>query len=166
MKKLAFTVPELVIAIAFLALIVLAVFLAANPLEKANIERDDKLRRVAEELQVELEGYYITEGRFPWAPALGTSSAAPALAWTKADSPEIEVCKDDACRELWVSKGAQAQDPVYVCFSPLSKKGRDKVGQLIRISPGSHLPPSGMPEECPDGVTWVGADVCYLCITR
>lgn len=169
----AFTLLELLIALAFLTIVAFTVVAAVNPAERANQERDERLLRSAEKIAVSIESFFIKEGRYPWSDDLGLDNPASAIAWTSVKSGAIGLCGDKDCQEegeienddFLVAKGV-SDAPLYVCFAPFSRENKDKTGPLIRISPGSDLPPSGMPEECPSTVTWKGEDVCYLCVKR
>lgn len=188
MQKLGFTVIELVFAFSFLAILASVVVFSINPLELAGRRSDEHLGKLAKQLARALEGFYVAEGRYPWSDDFASVSPAPPLPWTPAVSAEIGICADSGCSKagelveaellaaeaiessLWpkilVGKGGQPRDPVYACFVPLSGQERKRVGSLVRIKQGAFLPVSGVSEPCSSEVTWVGADVCYLCVVK
>lgn len=96
-RQTGFSIIELVLAISFLALLVLSVIFAVNPLERAKVEADAQLKDRAENLLGAINQFYVAEGRLPWADDLGSSSPLPGLSWTSAFSPEVGICADKDC---------------------------------------------------------------------
>lgn len=200
--KQGFSVIELVIAIAFLALLAVSVIFAINPLERAKVEIDNKLKDRAEDLLAAINQFYIAEGRLPWADDFGSDTPLPGLSWRSVLSPEVGICKDAKCTEagelvttnklgqgfvadiekgvkadsfyakvsapstLFIAKGREPKDPIYVCYLPQSETLRRATGKLYRITPGEPIPPSGIPEDCPLSVTWDKDDVCWGCVLK
>lgn len=96
-RPAGFSVVELVIAIGLLGLLVVSVILAVNPLERAKIEADSRLKDRAENLLGAIDQFYVAEGRLPWADDLGSSSPLPGIPWTSVFSPEVGICGDKDC---------------------------------------------------------------------
>lgn len=68
--------------------------------------------------------------------------------------------------ELYIGKGSNPQDKVYVCFLPSSEKIRQSLGSLYKVTPGSPLPYSGVPDNCSSSTTWKEDDVCFSCASN
>lgn len=187
-----FALIELVVAIALLGLLGFAIIFAVNPVERAKVKRDEAIREDTQRVVQSIAEFYVSEGRLPWADDLGSNTPSPGLAWTLASSPEVGIC-GTSCEEggelilegklsggfnqsnaitgtqedpLYVAKSKEPSDPVYVCYLPQSETVRRATGGLHRITPGTEIPPSGTPEECPLAVSWTGNDVCYACVTK
>lgn len=184
---------ELVFVIAFIGLIVAALVFSFDPLERARVARDERLRTDAQTMVNALANYFVAAGRAPWQDDFGSDFPFPALSWTTVDAPEIGVCKDKSCTEggeliekekldkifrlrgsvrgspqdiLYIGKGNNARDPVYACFIPNSNKQRERVTELFIIEKGKNLPPAGRPEVCTENVTWQKEDFCYVCVAK
>lgn len=202
MSRKGFSLIELVIAIGFLAFLVLSVILAINPLERAKVEADTQLKDRAENLLSAINQFYVAEGRLPWADDFGSSSPLPGISWTSVFSPEVGICGDKDCTTggelittnklspgaiaefkgevsidkiyaklkatsaLFIAKGKEPKDPVYVCYLPQSETIRRATGKLYKVAEGSPMPASGVPEDCPLSVTWTKDDVCWACVSR
>lgn len=193
MQKYAFATYELVFIIAFVGLIVAALVFSFDPLERARVARDERLRTDAQTLINALADYFVASGRAPWQDDFGSDSPFPALSWTAVDAPEVGVCKTKDCSEggeliekekldkvfrlrgsvrgnpndiLYVGKGNNSRDPVYACFIPNSNKQREKVTELYQLERGKNLSPSGVPQTCTENVTWEKDDVCWLCVAK
>lgn len=80
-KKLGFTMIELLIVIAVLGVLAVAVLSAINPIEQINRGKDTGSRSDAEQLLSAIDRYYTTQGVYPWQE---DSAAEDALAWTAA----------------------------------------------------------------------------------
>lgn len=74
--------------------------------------------------------------------------------------------KISAVANLYIATSKESKDPIYVCYLPQSEKVRKATGKLYRIQPGTQIPPSGSPQECPLFVSWEGDDVCYACVSK
>ncbi len=81
MKKLGFTMIELLIVIAVLGVLAVAVLSAINPIEQINRGKDTGSRSDAEQLLSAIDRYYTTQGVYPWQE---DSDAPDELAWTTA----------------------------------------------------------------------------------
>lgn len=184
---------ELVFVIAFIGLIVSALVFSFDPLERARVARDERLRADSMTVVNALTDYFVAAGRAPWQDDFGSDSPYPALSWTPVNAPEVGVCKTKDCSEggeliekeklekvfwlrgsvrgspndiLYIGKGNNARDPVFACFIPNSNKQREKMTELYQLERGKNLPPAGRPEVCTENVTWQEEDVCYVCMAK
>ena len=186
-----FSLVELVTGIGLLAIVVLAIILQMNPLEKANSRRDTRLRYDAGILLQAINAFYDQENRLPWSDDFGSLEPRPGLAWTPAKEPQVGVCKESSCRTggdlvekykldlsfsqggsvnatpedtLIVGKGKAAGDKVFVCFLPNSKEERENFDQLYSIELDVPITSRGTPLNCSDKVSWKETDICYICL--
>lgn len=190
MSKNGFSVIELVVAIGFLGLLAASVILAVNPVERAKVAQDDKVKDEASWVAESITEFYIAKGRLPWADDLGSAGSTPPLSWRSVSSPEVGVCSDGSCGgggelisegklpggffttksvrdgQLYIAKGSQASDKTYVCYLPQSDTVRKATGKLYRIKQGEQIPPSGLPDDCSLSPTWSGEDICYFCVAE
>lgn len=188
--KSGFSVIELIVAIGLLGLLAASVILAINPVERAKVAQDDKVKDEASWVAESITEFYIAKGRLPWADDLGSAGPTPPLSWRSVASPEVGVCSDQTCgsggelitegklpggffttksvrdSQLYIAKGSQASDKTYVCYVPQSDTVRKATGKLYKIKQGEQIPPSGVPDDCPLSPTWTGEDVCYSCISK
>lgn len=65
-KKLGFTMIELLIVIAVLGILAVAVLAAINPIEQINRGRDTGSRSDAEQLISAVDRFYASQGYYPW----------------------------------------------------------------------------------------------------
>lgn len=65
-KKLGFTMIELLIVIAVLGILAVAVLASINPIEQINRGRDTGSRSDAEQLISAIDRYYAAKGYYPW----------------------------------------------------------------------------------------------------
>lgn len=72
-KKLGFTMIELLIVIAVLGILAVAVLASINPIEQINRGRDTGSRSDAEQLISAIDRYYAAKGYYPW---MGTGTSA------------------------------------------------------------------------------------------
>ncbi len=66
-RRLGFTMIELLIVIAVLGILAVAVLAAINPIEQINRGRDTGSRSDAEQLLSAIDRYYAGKGYYPWA---------------------------------------------------------------------------------------------------
>lgn len=66
LRKLGFTMIELLIVIAVLGILAVAVLSAINPIEQINRGRDTGSRGDAEQLLSAIDRYYASQGIYPW----------------------------------------------------------------------------------------------------
>lgn len=187
-----FAIIELIFVIAFLALIAAAVIFVVDPLERARQEGDRRMRADGASIVQAVNVYLTSSGRLPWAQKLDGSVAVPGLAWTKVTYPEVGVCGDKSCSEggvlvktgalgasflsrrwvtqdshgVYIAKGKNPQDSIFVCFVPESHETRKSTGSLYVLEEGKSIPPSGLPTACSDDVSWHDDDVCYVCVAK
>lgn len=74
MKK-AFTLVELLIVIALIAILSVAVLATINPIEQTNKARDAKFKNDAAEVLSAYERYFASLNKYPWNESVGTSAA-------------------------------------------------------------------------------------------
>ena len=66
LRKLGFTMIELLIVIAVLGILAVAVLAAINPIEQINRGRDTGSRSDAEQLLSAIDRFYASQGYYPW----------------------------------------------------------------------------------------------------
>jgi prepilin-type N-terminal cleavage/methylation domain-containing protein len=74
LKKLGFTMIELLIVIAVLGILAVAVLSAINPIEQINRGKDTGSRSDAEQLLSGVDRYYAGKGFYPWMTAEDTTN--------------------------------------------------------------------------------------------
>jgi prepilin-type N-terminal cleavage/methylation domain-containing protein len=156
LRKLGFTMIELLIVIAVLGILAVAVLAAINPIEQINRGRDTGSRSDAEQLLSAIDRYYAGKGFYPWsdgASSLNTSTfGSDPDALISLDSADITIGDDDLPLLNNVSSGGSAEvkesfitritDPgynhlgiynngvtsssTYVCFLPKSASFREE----------------------------------------
>lgn len=155
-RRLGFTMIELLIVIAVLGILAVAVLAAINPIEQINRGRDTGSRSDAEQLLSAIDRYYAGKGYYPWADGASSLNTSTFGSGTDAliplDSAAITI-GDDALPILTnVSSGGSAEvkesfitritDPgynflqiynngvtsssTYVCFTPKSASFREE----------------------------------------
>lgn len=176
MKRFGFSTLELAFAIAFAAVIVAALVLVADPLERARQERDLRVSNDSTTFLSAINQYFLARGQFPWAPEVG-------IRWTQIDQSTVSLEKliesgslpqdfisrrtiVDPKDRFYVAKGTKVSDPVFACFVPESEKQRMRTGELYKIDTKSNFPQTGILPSCPSNVTWQEEDVCYICFSR
>ncbi len=70
-----FTLVELLIVIALIAILSVAVLATINPIEQTNKARDAKFRNDAAEVLAALERYYASQNAYPWNTGVGETIA-------------------------------------------------------------------------------------------
>jgi len=71
--KRAFTLVELLIVIALIAILSVAVLATINPIEQTNKARDAKFKNNAAEVLGAYERYYASQNTYPWNNGVGTT---------------------------------------------------------------------------------------------
>jgi len=66
LKNLGFTLVELLIVIALIAILSVAVLATINPIEQANKARDAKFKNDAAEVMNAYERFYASQNKYPW----------------------------------------------------------------------------------------------------
>lgn len=177
-----YTAARLAFAVAFLSLILAAVYLHYNPLEKAKQEKDEKRARYAQNLLQAVSGFYQQKGRLPWADDLASGKPALQLKFTKVNDAIVGICGDSKCTKsgklaergglypipreadnMFIAKGTASADPVYVCFLPDSDSVRAKTGNLYSIERYKNQTFTGDLPLCRDGVNWED-EYCFVCL--
>lgn len=184
-------VLELIMGIVLLAVVVLAMIIQLNPLERARERRDERLRADSTALITAIENFYKDEGRLPWSDDFGGNEITPGLPWVTVRKAEVGVCSEESCRKagelvttnkldpaffsgssvnapledtLYVGKGKGANDKVFVCFLPDSEKERTNFEDLYSIDFEFGITSRGAPLKCLSEVSWKEGDVCHTCL--
>ena len=95
MKQKAFTLVELLIVIALIAILSVAVLSTINPIEQSNKARDSRVQNDAAEVLNAYERYYSTKQKYPWeefADAIGANDEVV----LRSDTYGFGVCSDAA----------------------------------------------------------------------
>lgn len=74
-NKTGFTLVELLIVIALIAILSVAVLATINPIEQSNKARDAKFKNDAAEVLSAYERYYASQNNYPWNNGIGTTVA-------------------------------------------------------------------------------------------
>lgn len=166
LRKLGFTMIELLIVIAVLGILAVAVLAAINPIEQINRGRDTGSRSDSEQLLSAVDRFYASQGYYPWQTGAGDVTHA-ALTWTQvtdalpADTatpavPIMEKLSTGGTSELKTSfvtrvtaatsnplyiynRGTQG-DSTYVCFLPKSGAFAEEATNRCVDTNGSGLP--------------------------
>ena len=180
-KKLGFTMIELLIVIAVLGVLAVAVLSAINPIEQINRGKDTGSRSDAEQLLSAIDRYYTTQGVYPWQ---ADSAASDILGWTPAvdvqDATPVTMMSKLASttgaaeiKQSFVTRISNANynslymyfrgnngDSTYVCFKPDSGAFALEAATRCNGVGGAGLPTDLQP---------VAATVCatgeeYICL--
>lgn len=164
-KKLGFTMIELLIVIAVLGILAVAVLAAINPIEQINRGRDTGSRSDAEQTLSAIDRFYASQGYYPWrigandVEADGTSG----VVWTDlnsiADSNSVALLdklstggtaeiktsfvtrvSNATYNALYVYNRGEQGDSTYVCFVPKSGAFAEEASTRCVDSDGSGLP--------------------------
>lgn len=184
LRKLGFTMIELLIVIAVLGILAVAVLAAINPIEQINRGRDTGSRSDAEQLLSAIDRFYASQGYYPWQTG-ATDTASEDLAWTAAPTivdlgtenmlaklstggtaeiktSFVERVSDATYNTLYVYNQGTQGDSTYVCFLPKSGSFAEEASTRCVDTDGS-----GMPDDM-DAAT--KAQVCgdaedkYICL--
>lgn len=95
LKRLGFTMIELLIVIAVLGILAVAVLSAINPIEQINRGKDTGSRSDAEQLVSAIDRYYASKGYYPWALSADSDNTATFVTgsdvMTELNSATVEV---------------------------------------------------------------------------
>ncbi len=184
LRKLGFTMIELLIVIAVLGILAVAVLAAINPIEQINRGRDTGSRSDAEQLLSAIDRFYASQGYYPWQFAADDTAHEP-LAWTEAplvtdvidvsvpgDTAELMLEKlstggtseiktsfvtrisDSGYNSLHVFNNGDQGDSTYICFLP--KSGSFAEEATLRCG----TPSGGIYTSLPADLQPVGDEVC------
>lgn len=155
-----FTLVELLIVIALIAILSVAVLATINPIEQTNKARDAQYKNDAAEVLSAFERYYASKNEYPW--GIPSSVGATILPSNNASFGVIDANSDPngtliSTSELKSSFGGKAPftanigssspnmmyvfnngtDSNYVCFVPIARANRSKYGDLRCLGPAS-----------------------------
>lgn len=184
LRKLGFTMIELLIVIAVLGILAVAVLAAINPIEQINRGRDTGSRSDAEQLLSAIDRFYASQGYYPWQFSADNSANEP-LAWTEAplvtdvidisvpgDAAELMLAKlstggtseiktsfvtrisESDYNTLYVYNRGTQGDSTYICFEP--KSGSFAEEATLRCGTAS----GGVYTSLPEDLQEVGDEVC------
>lgn len=101
MRSRGIYTPSIIFSILFLCLILVAIFLIVEPLEKIAQYKDNKLTSISEELLDGIKKYESEKGKLPWSDDLGRPGPSIPLSWVPSFSSQVGLCKDNIeCLEL------------------------------------------------------------------
>lgn len=177
---------DVLVIFGFLLLMALTVIFTLDPLEKQKEKRDVSLKNAASKILSAIENSVQKKGRLPWSDSFASDNPYPALAWTRANSSEIGVCKDKDCllqgelvkqnfldaslldkmvEEIYLGKGSAPKDSIFACFIPSSKKERKKVGELYHVEVKNPLSPTN-PSSCEENLDFDKDNPCQYCLQQ
>lgn len=150
-RKKGFTLVELLIVIALIAILSVAVLATINPIEQSNKARDAKFKNDAAEVLNALERYYTSQATYPWNSSdvgVGTTVAWGTVVAVGSTDPRFGVLGVGGSEGVLIStselKGAfmgkepfdspqpqdrmyiyhNGEDSNYVCFVPKANANR------------------------------------------
>jgi len=171
LKKLGFTMIELLIVIAVLGILAVAVLSAINPIEQINRGKDTGSRSDVEQLLSATERFYAAKGWYPW--MVGETVAGgntPVVTPIKLvtdvndnDSPAVNMLtklstggtsevktsfttrlSSATYNPLYLYSNGDLGDSVYICFNPKSASFREEAVTRCGVA-GAGLPPDLLP---------------------
>lgn len=182
-KRLGFTMIELLIVIAVLGILAVAVLAAINPIEQINRGRDTGSRSDAEQLLSAIDRFYASQGYYPWQTGATDVDGEP-LAWTDVsdvvdagDESLLDKLSEGGTAEIKTSfvtritdstyntlfaynRGTQG-DSTYICFLPKSGAFLEEATTRCVDTDGS-----GLPEDLSGIATTICGDTTdkYICL--
>ncbi len=115
-KKLGFTLVELLIVIALIGILSVAVLATINPIEQANKARDARVQNDAAEVMNAYERYYASLQTYPWTYFIGGTQLEDADEVTlRSDTYGFSICSGAA--NVAGLQGADATDAAAGCSS-------------------------------------------------
>lgn len=192
MRETGIVTTPLVFAVAFLALIVVAIFIIVDPLERVAQAKDEQLSSTSQAIVDSIKKYQDATGKLPWSDDVGSTKSFAPFPWVASYNPAVGVCQtgvectsggelveskflDESFiksrvvykpwKEIYISRAPSAQDAVNACFVPSSQKVRQQTASLFRIDLKQSPIPSKL-QRCDDNVTWFEEDVCWKCISK
>ena len=171
LKKLGFTMIELLIVIAVLGILAVAVLSAINPIEQINRGKDTGSRSDAEQLLSAIERFYAAKGWYPWmisetiagtntpvvtpiklVTAVKDPASSPAPILTKLSTGGTSEVKTSfttrlssaTYNPLYLYSNGDLGDSVYICFKPKSSSFNEEALTRCGVD-GAGLPPDLLP---------------------
>src|SRR3989339_1074342 len=183
LRKLGFTMIELLIVIAVLGILAVAVLAAINPIEQINRGKDTGTRSDAEQLLSAVDRYYAGRGYYPW--MADNESENLAAAWVELQgtaTTTIAVGADgedmlanlssggtSEVKESFITRiinaeqttplrifneGSLSSDSTYICFTPKSASFREEAWKRCSDDGVARALPGDFPPlACPAGGT-------------
>lgn len=115
-----FTLVELLIVIALIAILSVAVLATINPIEQANKARDSRVQNDAAEVMNAYERYYASNNNYPWMAFADGNAGAPVVPYTltdavllRSDTYGFGICSGAASNAALL--GAAASDRAVDC---------------------------------------------------
>lgn len=160
MLKRGFTLIELLIVIAVLGILAVAVLSAINPIEQINRSRDTGSRSDSEQLLSAIDRFYATQSYYPWQTGPGDTAGMP-VSWTKVTSSNppnmftnlsesgttgtgelktafVSRVTGATYNSLFIYKGSDDANSVYVCFKPLSNSFQTEAQARCAAAPSDY----------------------------
>ena len=108
--KNGFTLVELLIVIALIAILSVAVLATINPIEQTNKARDSRVQNDAAEVLNAYERYYASKQAYPWEEFTGTGKfASGAAAVLRSDTYGFGICSDQNSYETLIGQSPIAK---------------------------------------------------------
>lgn len=169
-KKNGFTLVELLIVIALIAILSVAVLATINPIEQTNKARDARVQNDAAEVLNAYERYYASKQAYPWEEFNGLPvivSGGPAV--LRSDTYGFGVCSDQAAQTALMAQNAGTK-VVGSCTSGVYTNALIQTSELKTSFAGKdEFEPVrlGVPAAALSQAMWLvraqSADSLYLC---
>lgn len=164
LRKLGFTMIELLIVIAVLGILAVAVLAAINPIEQINRGRDTGSRSDAEQLLSAVDRFYASQGYYPWRTGANDveSDGTSGVTWTNVNAvtdgttdlldklstggtAELKTSfvtrvSAGTYNSLYIYNRGEQGDSTYVCFLPKSGSFAEEASTRCVDTDGSGLP--------------------------
>lgn len=180
MKKNAFSMVELIVVLAILAILVIAMWILINPIEQIAKANDGAKMNNAKELAGSISRYYASfQNQYPWNKVAGgprnpdnrySSVDVPMNDWIQ-EMITVNEVKPSAAKKLLSGDYYVMKDiglsPVYICFAPKSASMRKQMAEKCQ-DPSNPRVIAGF-QVCAtiDGnIPAAGAAQNYACITE
>jgi prepilin-type N-terminal cleavage/methylation domain-containing protein len=175
-KMKGFTLVELLIVIALIAILSVAVLATINPIEQSNKARDAAQKNDAAEVLSAYERYYTSQTTYPWGipetvGATVVDSTVPGFGVTGGSGIDGVLVSTSELKSSFAAKTPfsssvtdvdkmyvynNGSDANYVCYVPKAKANRSKLGDLRCLTGATMLNPgdSGCASIAADATAW------------